>query len=657
LLTLAMAVAVLAAPGSGQGGTPVKRVGSPTELADTLTSSFRGRIVIPRDVDWEMKRACGARDEFGRCVDTPLTFLPLHAGVELVGERGALGSRPTLRATYDAESYPLLHIQEGGVRVEGLHLYGPRRPKDRFKANLPGVKAITVVQDAPNQRDRPTVIADMEIDRWLVGVEVEGVKEVKEPKDYCDTPGCPVPLPTDAGLLRVERSNIHDNTGVGGGYGVVVGGGAYATIEGNVFQFNNHSIAASGYAYSGYVALFNYVLRGVYTFGEDRTLPHSLDVHGTGGSGSSHAGGWAGTYFMLRQNVILGEQDYGFLGRLTRAAFALRGRSVRSANFIGNVVTHDDFDEAIKLRSGDDDSLDEDKPSTFNLRTAGTVYDTDHSTELAAGDFDGDGRTDAFVANGTAWFMSRAGIQPWELLHESTKLTRELAFADVDNDRRTDVLYRDGAGRVGYLRGGQGDLLPLTSTPVPLSELRSGDFDADRLTDLFYTRGGEWRVWSGRTRTWSTVGGSGKPIGELLLGEFDGAPGTDVAGVIGSGWAYSSAARSPWTPMNGRLTKSFAGARAADLDGNGRTDVVVHSSGAWRWSRDARGPLSSMRRAPGYPILAQTLVGRFEGGTRDWLVAFGPAGSVVGSPGDRLAIYRGPRPGEGFQPLSVQSMR
>jgi hypothetical protein len=64
-----------------------------------------------------------------------------------------------------------------------------------------------------------------------------------------------------------------------------------------------------------------------------------------------------------------------------------------------------------------------------------------------------------------------------------------------------------------------------------------------------------------------------------------------------------------------------------------------------------------MRRAPGYPILAQTLVGRFEGGTRDWLVAFGPAGSVVGSPGDRLAIYRGPRPGEGFQPLSAQSMR
>jgi hypothetical protein len=499
------------------------------------------------------------------------------------------------------------------------------------------------------------VIADTEIDRWLVGVDVEGVREVKEPADYCQTPGCPVPLPSDAGLLRVERSYIHDNTGVGGGYGVVVGGGCYATVEGNVFQFNNHSIAASGNAYSGYTALFNYVLRGVHTFGEDRTLPHSLDVHGTGGGdGSSHAGGRAGTYFLLRQNVVLGEQDYGFLGRLTRAAFALRGRAVRGVDFIGNVLTHDDFDEAIKLREGDDSSLDEDRPSTFNLRTSGTQYNTDHSTEIASGDFDGDGRTDVFLANGTAWFMSRAGIMPWELLHESTKLTRELGFADVDNDRRTDVLYRDGAGRLGYLRGGQGDLVPLTQSPGPVSDLRPGDFDGDGLTDLFYTRAGQWRVWYGRTRAWATVGSSGKPIGELLFGEFDGVRGTDVAGVIGSGWSYSSAAKSPWARMNGRLTTTFAGARAADLDGNGRTDVVVLSGGRWRTSRDGRGPLVLLRRPHGYPSLAQVVIGRFEPGTRDALVAFEPTSDGAG---DRLAIHRGPGTGELFRPLSTQNMR
>ena len=34
------------------------------------------------------------------------------------------------------------------------------------------------------------------------------------------------------------------------------------TIEGNVFEYNSHAVAASGQAYSGYVARFNYVLQG-----------------------------------------------------------------------------------------------------------------------------------------------------------------------------------------------------------------------------------------------------------------------------------------------------------------------------------------------------------------------------------------------------------
>ena len=51
--------------------------------------------------------------------------------------------------------------------------------------------------------------------------------------------------------------------------------------------------------------------------------------------------------------------------------------------------------------------------------------------------------TDAFIANGTAWFYSRGGKRPWEFLHGSTKRTHELGFADIDNDGITDVLYRD----------------------------------------------------------------------------------------------------------------------------------------------------------------------------------------------------------------------
>src|SRR5207244_4558471 len=136
-----------------------------------------------------------------------------------------------------------------------------------------------------------------------------------------------------------------------------------------------------------------------------------------------------------------------------------------------NVVVHNDADSAIRLVQGDVTSLDDENPGSFNLRAQNNQYDTDHSTEIAAGDFDGDGHTDVFVATGTAWFFSRGGSQPWEFLHGSNKRTAELGFADIDNDGITDVLYRDPSGNLGYLKSGRADLVPLTTSPVPIYAL------------------------------------------------------------------------------------------------------------------------------------------------------------------------------------------
>jgi hypothetical protein len=644
---------------------PTRRCSSGADLDDLLRSDFTGTVLIPANANWEMVRPCGGYDELGRCYDTPLREIPLRSGVHLIGERGPLGSRPTLHALDRLTNYPLFVVQGDDVRVEGLHLLGPGvgsraapprgRPCDTARPCK--VTAVLVVEDpvpGGGQRRR-VVIADNELDQWP-GAGVEAVSEVQldeEPTNYTG----PRVRPQDAGLVRIERNYFHHIARDGAGYGVAVGGSAYVTIEGNVFDFNRHAVSSDYRAYKGYIARFNYVLQGGHRYG--CCLQQHFDVHGSGTPESRaqghYDGGPGGEYFVIAYNTIRGEQSR--IGSGTRPAFELRGRPVRGAYFNANVLAHDGYGEAVRLEAGEDRSLNEDSPRTFNLHYAGNRYDTDYSVELAAGDFDGDGRTDVFVANGTAWWFSRASIRPWEFLRASSARTRDLGFADIDNDSVTDVLSRDAAGRIAYYRGGRGGPVQLTSSPVEMKDLRFGDFDGDGRSDIFYTRGRQWYVWYGATRAWTRVGSSSFPISAFLFGEFDGVRGTDVVAVTGGAWSYSSGATRPWARLNARLVTSFANAVAADFDGNGRTDIALDEGNRWRFSRDGRGPLTLLRQGRWFPPLKLLPIGRFDGGTSAMVVSFEPGRVVPFTLGERLLIWRGPGTGNAFTGRSSQNMR
>ena len=329
------------------------------------------------------------------------------------------------------------------------------------------------------------------------------------------------------------------------------------------------------------------------------TRPH-YDVHGTNATeGGHYDGGWAGEYHEIAYNTIRGEQDYGgtFSGR-TRPAFGLRGKSFELSDFHDNVVVHDDSGEAISVKDGDG-RVDSDDWSDFNLRRAGNDYDTDYSTEIAVGRFDGDHVADVLVANGTGWFYSPGGVRPWRFLRASAKRIHQLAFADMDSDGITDILYRESSGGLGYVRSGRAaDVNYFTTLPVPISQLRSGDFDGDGLTDLFYTQNQRWFVRYGSTGAWTETNSSSKPISGLLFGEFDHVRGTDVASVSRDEWSYSSGSLGGWQRLGQKRADSFEGAVAADFDGNGRTDIAFGGDSRWRYSADGISPLATLNKNP-----------------------------------------------------------
>jgi hypothetical protein len=58
---------------------------------------------------------------------------------------------------------------------------------------------------------------------------------------------------------------------------------------------------------------------------------------------------------------------------------------------------------------------------------------------LAFGDFNGDGKTDVFRAQGGAWFVSWGGTSRWEEINTSQHGLPSLAFGDFNGDGKTDV--------------------------------------------------------------------------------------------------------------------------------------------------------------------------------------------------------------------------
>ena len=150
----------------------------------------------------------------------------------------------------------MLVITGSDVRITGLRLRGPSRGRNH---NLQPADGILT------NSEFNTIVDHNDMSDWTnAAVEVDGGDELAIGNCTSLFP------PSRPEKVRVVRNFLHHNERWASGYGVVMGGGGYAFIEGNTFVANRHAIADDGTALSGYRALSNLVLTNVPTYSADR---------------------------------------------------------------------------------------------------------------------------------------------------------------------------------------------------------------------------------------------------------------------------------------------------------------------------------------------------------------------------------------------------
>ena len=180
-------------------------------------------------------------------------------------------------------------------------------------------------------------------------------------------------------------------------------------------------------------------------------------------------------------------------------------------------------------------------------RSISTVYDTIGSSgvgvpSLRVGDFDGDGTDDLFHSKGGVWSVSYGttgsiGHSGWEYIGGTNIpfVFESLRFGDFDGDGVTDIFRADGpTWWIAYGQQGQNQHLEWKGVGSGFTEnfLQFGDFDGDERTDIFALGSLGWYVSHGRPDrvmgSWDVVNDLETSLSALMMGDFDGDSRTDV---------------------------------------------------------------------------------------------------------------------------------
>ncbi|HEY6560799.1 MAG TPA: FG-GAP-like repeat-containing protein [Polyangiaceae bacterium] len=459
-------------------------------------------------------------------------------------------------------------IMQPNVRVTGLRLRGAADVTD----GKTGVSGIEVYGQPPG--------AGILLDHLDVGyftgsaIDVRGGDETYSL--VCPGPG-QVPAYGNPSVRAIGNFLHHNDI-----YGVVTGSGAFAEARANVmYENDHHDVACDGRGNSGYVAYDNLSLSA-------SGGGHRFDVHGR--LHPTHwYGGIAGDYFDIAHNTILETEE---------ESLKVRGTPCRFVSFHDNVVKRA-MVLAVSSMS-EDDSRVVYWPNEFDA--------PDPMSELAVGDFDGDGTEDVFVGTGASWYFSSGGKNEWRFLNRMPEHARALRFGDFDGDRRTDVVALHGT-RIDISWAGSSAWHTLNTTSLSVEDLAVGDFDADGLSDLFATTGSEW-LFAPAGLVWQHFATSTQRAPSLKFGDFTGDQRTDVLASSQGAWMIVAGVGQSFAFWSAPAGPSLSAFVVADFNGDGISDLAGPIGGAWAFASGGRGGWTLLRAT--HDGLAGKLVGRFD---------------------------------------------
>ena len=253
-----------------------------TELKDAISKAKSGEVIyIEGNVSIDITTIISGGG-----------YLDVKEGVTLASNRGAMnpdGTVSTGARIYSASMANKAIYAQKGSRISGITLEGgdPNQHLAHHARAFSGA-------GAPGH-SYYYKLSTLQTD----GIYVVGSDAVI---DNCEIGGfghAAVFLAVGVKDAAVKYCYIHHNQANGLGYGICHNNDATSIVEYNLFNYNRHSIAATGAPKTGYIARFNIEMGS--------SLSHCFDIHG--GSDRKDGTNIAGTYCEIYNNTFLADTN------------------------------------------------------------------------------------------------------------------------------------------------------------------------------------------------------------------------------------------------------------------------------------------------------------------------------------------------------------